>query len=174
MILITKKRIQIMGAFLSILPTLDISVDKSQVNGIFNNFHISQMAYFLVINATHSTWHERVLLIALSEPKSLFLVVISPVTLLFLRKQVKGKIFRKSSYFSKQVKGNLGQFHTVYSSPLGNRSTKIFCIFYNPNFKHETTVLLNLLSFLYFWYMCQHLIISVFLVIPKYLLYVED
>ena len=69
-------------------------------NPLFHAFFTHYLST-LDIKQTHSTWHERILLIALSEPKCLFLVVISPRTLLFLRKQVKGKILRKSSYFSK-------------------------------------------------------------------------
>ena len=82
------------------------------------------ITYFMTfdINTTHSTWLERVVLIAILEPKSSLLPIISPPNSLNLREQVNVEIPRKCLYFSKSVKGNLWLFYGFGRSPIGKRS----------------------------------------------------
>ena len=49
-------------------------------------------SFTLDINTTHSTWLERVMLIAIFEPQPLLLLVISPRNHLYFEEQVHGKI----------------------------------------------------------------------------------
>lgn len=100
---------------------IDLKTNSANHLEIIMNHKIPQPAWnqpFRTSSTTVSTWLERVVLIALSEPKSSLSQVISPQNPLNLQEQVKAKILENACISVNRSRGIYGFFMVLGVLPL--------------------------------------------------------